>query len=162
MIIRKATPQDAAQLVDILNAVIAIGGTTAYETARALSYFDPFIDAPDPRIFLHIAETQAGIQGLQWVEPLDPPQTYIGGIATFARPGTTQKGVGTALFASTRTASSVAGYTELYAKIRADNTGGLAYYEKMGFRDHLLDKAAPLKDGTPVDRITKRLKLGAV
>ncbi len=159
MIVRKAHPNDAPELVRILNAVIAIGGTTAYQTPRDASYFQPFIAASDPKIFIHVAEAEDRLQGMQWMEPLDPPQTHIGGIATFARPGTAQKGIGTALFKATKQASQAAGYSELYAKIRADNAGGLAYYEKMGFRDHHVDTAVPLTDGTPVDRITKRLKL---
>lgn len=161
MIIRKARPEDKPQMVDILNAVIALGGTTAYEDPLTTAHFDPLIDNTDPRIFLHVAETANTLQGLQWIEPLDPPHTHIGGIATFARPKTTQNGIGTALFQTTKQASKTAGYTELYAKIRADNSGGLVYYEKMGFRDHHIDRAIPLKDGTPVDRITKRLKLAA-
>lgn len=159
MIIRLATPSDAPALADILNAVIAIGGTTAYQTPRDAAYFDPFF-GKDAKVFLHLAETNEGLQGMQWIEPLDPPNTHIGGIATFARPGTAQRGIGTALFEVTKAACVAAGYTKIYAKIRADNTGGLAYYAKMGFRDHLRDAAVPLDDGTPVDRITKRLILG--
>lgn len=159
MIIRKASQSDVPELVDILNAVIAIGGTTAYQDPRTPDYFVPMIAPTDPKLFIHVAEAGGQIQGMQWMEPLDPPKTHIGGIATFARPGTAQKGIGTQLFAMTRQASLDAGYAEIYARIRADNLGGLAYYEKMGFRDHLIDRAVPLKDGTPVDRITKRLRL---
>ena len=158
MIIRPATPADVPQLVDILNQIIAIGGTTAYQDPLDGSYLDRFFKG-HAKTFLHVAETVDGIQGMQWMDALDPPNDHIGGIATFARPKTAQRGIGTALFDTTAAASIAAGYTELYAKIRADNTGGLAYYEKMGFRDHLVDRAVPLKDGTPVDRITKRLKL---
>ena len=158
MIVRPATPEDAQALADILNQVIAIGGTTAYQTPREPIYFAPFFGA-DPKTFLHVAVTDEAVQGMQWIEPLDPPRTHIGGIATFARPGTAQRGIGTALFEVTKAASAAAGYSEIYAKIRADNTGGLAYYDKMGFRDHLIDKAVPLDDGTPVDRITKQLIL---
>ncbi|WP_298295479.1 GNAT family N-acetyltransferase [uncultured Litoreibacter sp.] len=158
MIIRPATPADVPRLIDILNQIIEIGGTTAYQDPLDAGYLDRFFTG-NSKTFLHVAENVDGIQGMQWMDALDPPNDHIGGIATFADPTTTQRGVGTALFDITKAASLAAGYSELYAKIRADNTGGLAYYEKMGFRDHLVDRAVPLKDGTPVDRITKRLKL---
>ncbi len=163
MKIRKARLDDVLQLAYILNQVIRIGGTTAYQEPRSPDYFNRFFDK-GPKVFLHVAEADQ-LVGMQWVTPLDASQAHdasqarIGSIATFARPGITQRGIGSALFKVTRDASQTAGFQTLSAIIRADNTGGLAYYEKMGFRDHLLDRAVPLSDGTLVDRITKRLML---
>ena len=45
------------------------------------------------------------------------------------------------------------------ATIRADNRGGLAYYERMGFREQTRLLGVPLRDGRPVDRVRKRLDL---
>ena len=45
------------------------------------------------------------------------------------------------------------------ATIRADNTGGLAFYGRMGFTDYDCVAGVPLKDGTLVDRIRKRFDL---
>ena len=39
--------------------------------------------------------------------------------------------------------------------IRADNIGGNTFYDRVGFVYHRVEHAAPLKDGTPVDRISK-------
>ncbi len=157
MIIRPARISDAAPLTEILNAVIDIGGTTAYQTAVEPGFFDPLIDSGDPKTFLHVAESETGLEGMQWVRPMEP--TDMGSIATFARPGTTQRGIGTALFQTTFAASMAAGYRVLDATIRADNRGGLAYYTKMGFKDHSMTKDAPLSDGTLVDRVHKRMVL---
>ena len=44
----------------------------------------------------------------------------------------------------------------LNAALRADNVGGIAYYEKMGFSSWKIDKGVPLKSGRPVDRIFLR------
>jgi hypothetical protein len=63
------------------------------------------------------------------------------------------------MFAATKQAATDAGYGFINAKIRADNVPGLAYYTKMGFADHSIDKDVPLSDGTPMDRVTKRLTL---
>lgn len=55
--------------------------------------------------------------------------------------------------------ATLADATEMDATIRADNTGGLMYYSKMGFLDHSVTKGAPFDDGTLVDRRSKRYKL---
>jgi hypothetical protein len=45
--------------------------------------------------------------------------------------------------------------------IRADNIGGNAFYDRIGFVYHRVQRAVPLKDGTPVDRINKRYFLNS-
>jgi ribosomal protein S18 acetylase RimI-like enzyme len=80
-------------------------------------------------------------------------------IATFARRGMTQKGIGAALMEATKAAAQTAGLRVIDATIRADNSGGLAYYTRQGFIDYDVLKDLPLKDGTKVDRIRKRFDL---
>lgn len=155
MIIRKATISDVPSMTAILNEVIKIGGTTAYETPITAAYFTPFLTSPDPRVLIHVAE-QAEVLGFQWVEPSDED---LGNIATFAKPGRTQRGIGSALFQKTRAVSKAVGFKSIKATIRADNTGGLLFYSKLGFTDHSVRKAVPLIDGTLVDRIQKRIDL---
>lgn len=159
MIIRKTSPADAVQITEILNEIIEIGGTTAYQTPRTPEYFKRLVTPEDPKIFLHVAEEDGHVLGFQWLEPLDPPEDRLGGIATFAKPGITRRGIGSALFGATKAAAIAAGYSGIIAVIRADNTGGLAYYRKMGFEDHSVDPQVPLTDGTPVDRVRKQLML---
>jgi GNAT superfamily N-acetyltransferase len=83
-----------------------------------------------------------------------------GDIGTFARRGSTTRGIGSALFAATRAAAIAAGLKAINATIRADNIGGLAFYARMGFVDYAVARAVPLADGTPVDRISRRFDLG--
>ena len=64
------------------------------------------------------------------------------------------------MFATTRPRALELGVATIVAQIRADNHGGLAYYEKLGFRTFDTLSAVPLIDGTPVDRILKRLRVG--
>jgi GNAT superfamily N-acetyltransferase len=80
-------------------------------------------------------------------------------IGTFARVGLTKKGVGSALFAAMQAEARNKGLTAINATIRADNSGGLAFYHRLGFVDHEIVRSVPLKDGTPVDRISKRYPL---
>jgi GNAT superfamily N-acetyltransferase len=153
-------------MCDILNAIIAIGGTTAYE--------DPFtpwtmtanyIAAP-LLIRCTLAEIDARPVGFQALLHPDPAQDHHrplppgwAVIASFVQPGLTGQGIGRALFSATERAARAAGIHTIDATIRADNGSGLTFYGAMGFRDYDVIRAVPLKDGTPVDRIRKRFDL---
>ncbi|SFI11074.1 GNAT family N-acetyltransferase [Albimonas pacifica] len=154
--VRRATPEDAPAMAAILNALIRIGGTTAYEDPLDAAYLAG--KTRDPA-FAHVALDPAGaVIGFQWIEPDDAdPDLAI--IASFVAPGTAQRGVGSALFPHTRAEAVRRGYREIDATIRADNAGGLAYYARQGFVDVAVAPGVPLKDGTPVDRISRRLAL---
>ena len=161
MIIRPATLSDAPEMAALLNEIIRIGGTTANQKEWSITATKAFIEKLKATGCIHVACDQAtgallGYQSLEAYADLPPT---LGIIATFAKVGGVQRGVGTALFAATRKAAPSLGFTELDATIRADNSGGLAYYSKMGFVDHSVAKDVPLDDGTPIDRISKRLTL---
>ena len=89
------------------------------------------------------------LMGFQFVQPKPGLPDGTGDIATFVRIGTAQRGIGTALFARTRGAAAALGYTALNATIRADNTGGLRYYARIGFADHSISRAVPLRRRNP-------------
>ena len=126
MITRYADTEDIPQMVEILNEVIAIGGTTAYQDPVDAAYFERLVNAADRQTFIHVAVADVQVEGFQWISP-HPERDGLATIATFARPGTGQRGIGTALFAATKTAAKDAGYDEIDATIRADNAGGLDY-----------------------------------
>lgn len=156
---RRAGPLDAAPMADLLNDVIAQGGTTALtspvDRTRMLEWMER-----DPHSVWHVAEDDAGqLLGFQWVDQLDPSHADRGHIATFARIGRTGLGIGSALWSATREAAAEAGFKVIEADIRADNTGGLAYYQSRGFEDLARREAVRLDDGTVVDKIIKIFRL---
>ena len=51
------------------------------------------------------------------------------------------------------------GYVTIDAVIRADNEGGLAYYQSRGFETIKLLKDEKLSNGQVVDRVWKRCSL---
>jgi GNAT superfamily N-acetyltransferase len=159
--VRPTVRADALALADLLNEIIAAGGTTAYETPFTPEVFaDVHIDGPGV-ITSMIAEDARGMAaGFQILLANDKLGLGWGDIGTFARRGSTTRGIGSALFAATRAAAIAAGLKAINATIRADNTGGLAFYAKMGFVDYAVARAVPLADGTPVDRISRRFDLG--
>lgn len=154
--IRKAHPNDAPEMAALLNEIIAIGGTTAFENPVSDVFAAAEFIQESHVLCSHVAVDDDGlIAGFQYLTSDARDQDKIGDIATFARRSPVVKGVGTALFHSTQDAARSLGLSKLTAKIRADNTPGLAYYTKMGFVDFDVAKGVPLKDGTPVDRIIK-------
>ena len=158
--IREATPDDAEAMAEILNPIIEAGGTTAYQTPRTGAEMKAMIFTDDLVCAFAALDDAGRIAGFQWVER-DWDDAQLGYIASFARIAPKLPGVGRALFHATVDACRVHGLRAIIAQIRADNPGGLAFYSKMGFRDHSVRPAVPLTDGTPVDRIVKRLELGA-
>jgi L-amino acid N-acyltransferase YncA len=159
-VVRPARKADAAAMAELINAIIAIGGTTAYEDRFDAATMDAeYISLPH-LVSCFVAELDgeiAGFQGLMTAyEDFDLPENWAT-IGTFTRVGLVQRGIGSALLARTLEAAREAGIVTIDATIRADNTGGLAYYSRQGFVDYGRLVGVPLKDGTPVDRVRKRL-----
>ena len=105
MIIRPAVPADAAQMADLINEIIEIGGTTAhkrlFDTARMTAHY---IENPDA-VACHVADQDGvilGFQSLAWADPAHDGDFVLPAdwaiIATFTKVGQTQGGVGTRLF----------------------------------------------------------------
>jgi L-amino acid N-acyltransferase YncA len=157
--IRPVQSSDATALADLLNAIIARGGTTAFETPFTPEELDQrYLTGPTVHCCF-VAEADGALLGFQTLGTQKFLPADIGDIATFTRIGGTQSGVGTALFAATCKRARELGLTAINATIRADNAGGLTFYSRMGFIDHEVVPAVPLRDGTPVDRIRKRFAL---
>lgn len=161
--VRPAAPADAQAMADLLNAIIAIGGTTAYETPFDAARMEAeFISLPQ-LVSCFVAEADGAIVGFQGLmrafDPDDPLPQGWATIGTFARVGLQRGGIGTALFSHTVEAARMAGIAVIDATIRADNTGGLAFYAGRGFIDYARLVGVPLKDGTPVDRVRKRFEV---
>ena len=93
------------------------------------------------------------------IEPHDalPPDTCD--IATFTQLEKTRIGIGSALFERSKTAARALGYAWINATIRADNPGGLAYYQSRGFEDYRIERDISLEDGTIIDKISKSYRL---
>ena len=97
--------------------------------------------------------------GFQWISPHPKLPPEASDIATFVQIGRTGLGIGSALFSSTSQAAKDLGYIWINATIRADNEGGLTYYQSRGFRDWRFDEDVVLDSGQIVSRISKRYDL---
>jgi len=156
--VRRAGALDAAPMAELLNEIIAEGGTTAITEPVDRGFFLDGYQAPQS-IWI-VAEDDAGaLLGFQWVTPLESEPGLVAEIATFARVGRTGLGIGSALFAATREACLAEGYDWIRANIRADNTGGLIYYQSRGFEDYGRIEGYRMDNGQVVDKVLKRYAL---
>lgn len=151
---RPAIEADLPALADLFNHTVRIGGTTAHEEEWDVATFRAeYFDAP---ALIHTVLDDDTPIGFQAVFARDKNRLSIGSFTDQRKP---VRGAGSVIFEATKLAARAAGFAFIDAKIRADNVPGLAYYAKMGFEDYKIDKDVPLLDGTPMDRITKRLVL---
>lgn len=158
--LRRAVPMDAGAMADLLNAIIARGGTTAHVTPVTRAMMESAVQAHSDRSVWTIAEDESGeLLGFQMIEPHPKLPPEAADIATFTKIGKTQTGIGSALFEQTTRAARALGYQWINATIRADNISGLAYYQSRGFEDYKIDRGIELDDWSIVDKISKRLDL---
>ena len=157
--VRRAGALDAGAMAELLNEVISKGGTTALTDPVTRETMAQRV-ASDPRAIWHVAEDDTGaLLGFQWIEPHAEHGPQVAEIATFARVGRTGLGIGSALFEATKAGARAEGYRWINANIRADNTGGLAYYQSRGFEDYGRIEGYRMGNGQVVDKVLKRYDL---
>lgn len=158
--VRKAAVFDAGAMATLLNEIIRIGGTTALTNPVTSRDLGDWMHAEPDASAWHVALTQDGdVTGFQWIAPHPklPPEACD--IATFVKTGKTGLGVGSLLFEATQAAAGCLGYHWINATIRADNSGGLIYYQSRGFRDWHFEEDVPLASGQRVSKTSKRFDL---
>lgn len=142
----------------LLNEIISEGGSTAL--TRPVTADDISNWMATPRSAWQVAlDSSERVTGFQWIEPSIDRPDEAAEIATFVQLGQGGLGIGSALFEATRRAAKELGYRIILATIRADNEGGLIYYQSRGFMDGGLLEGVPLENGTRVDKRIKRFEL---
>ncbi|SHH59389.1 GNAT family N-acetyltransferase [Marivita hallyeonensis] len=158
--VRRAGILDAREMAELLNAIIRKGGTTAFVTEIDRDTILGWFAKVPNRSVWHVAEDADGvILGFQSIEPHPDLPPDACDIATFVKLGQTGLGIGSKLFEASQQAAIGLGYAWINATIRADNTGGLTYYQSRGFEDYARHRDVPLGNGQIVDRISKRYDL---
>ena len=152
MIIRPAGASDAFAMTQVLNRIIAIGGTTAHESPKsAAQVLDDYITGPDV-LSCVVALVEDQLIGWQSVGRWQD-EAHIG---TFVSPDLQARGAGAAMFALTCDTVQKAGVPYLIASIRADNEPGLRYYARIGFVDIAAEPHFALSTGQIVGRVHRR------
>lgn len=158
--VRAASLADARQMSELLNEIIEAGGTTALTDPVSPIEIADWIKSDPKQSSWKVAEDDGGkIMGFQFFTPHPDLPSEAADMATFVRVGAVQLGIGSALFSETAKAAVRLGLVWLNANIRADNSGGLTYYQSRGFRTYRMDENVPLADGKLVERVYKRFDL---
>lgn len=158
--VRRPIPLDTDNMACLLNEIIDEGSTTAL--ARPVTGHDitEWMDFDPARSAWHVAVDGAErVVGFQWIEPEASLPPEAANIATFVQIGQTGLGIGSALFDATRRAAKDLGYLWINANIRADNEGGLIYYQSRGFQDYGTIEGYKMANGLVVDKRLKRFDL---
>jgi len=146
-------PLDAPSMARLLNEIIEVGGTTALVrpvTGDDLVEWMGF--APDQSAWHVALDKEEKVVGFQWISPSEQLPPHAAEIATFVQIGRTGLGIGSSLFNATAKAAKSLGYKWIRANIRADNEGGLTYYQSRGFRDYDVIEGYKMADGTLVNK----------
>jgi L-amino acid N-acyltransferase YncA len=158
--IRPAHVDDTEGMRTLLNEIIRVGGTTAITTELSPDEMrDWFITGKDVASCLVAVDTDGEIVGFQSLSTYGDLPAGCVDIATFARRSRHKTGVGSALFAHTREAASLLGFTAINASIRVENVGGLSYYSRIGFNTYLVEEGDPREQGRAFNRVHKRFDL---
>jgi L-amino acid N-acyltransferase YncA len=158
--VRKAIRLDTAEMASLLNEIISQGGTTAMTRPVTGADIAEWMDNAVGQNAWHVAvDGSEKIVGFQWIEPGGYLPKEAAEIATFVQIGQTGLGIGSKLFDATRKAAKELGYVWINANIRADNEGGLVYYQSRGFADYGIIEDYELADGQLVNKKLKRFDL---
>ena len=159
--VRPAIALDAPSMARLLNPIIEEGSTTAITTKVTGDTLAAWMSDKYDRAAWHVAvDNSEEVMGFQWIAQGDDylPREAAE-IATFVHVGQTGLGIGSKLFDATKRAAKDLGYTWINANIRADNEGGLIYYQSRGFQDYGRIEGYEMANGQVVDKILKRYDL---
>ena len=136
--VRDARPEDAAEIVRILNPIIDAGTFTVLDTPFTVEAERAFIESFPPRGIFHVAEDPADgrLLGFQDVSPFAEYTRafdHVGVIGTFVDLSRRRQGIARRLFRATFEAARLKGYEKFFTFIRADNPAALATYRHHGF-----------------------------
>ena len=158
--VRIAGPADARSIAEMLSDVLFSADASTLQGPVDTATIRKWMATAPERANWVVAEDDIGaILGLQWIEPHADLPPEAANIATFVRPGRQQLGVGSALFSATAKAARALGYVWINATIRADNAGGITYYQSRGFRVWKHEQDVEIAPGRRVGRVLKRYDL---
>ena len=139
LLIRDATPDDAAGIVSVFNPIIEARTFTLFDTPFTLEAERSYIERLAPRDIFHVAVRAhdgvvVGFQSMAPFADYTHVSDHVGVIGTYVDLGSRRQGIARRLFAVTFEAAPRKGYEKIFTYIRADNHAALATYQQHGFR----------------------------
>jgi dephospho-CoA kinase len=151
VVIRLATVQDAAGIVDVLNTVVRECRFTALERPLTLDEEIAFLSARGPRDAVTVAECAGRIVGFQTLDPFMPSiasMAHVAQMGTYILPAYRRFGLGRRLFRASCDVALMHGYEKVVVYVREGNRGAQRFYRRLGF--------------VPCGRLTDQTRIGDV
>ena len=139
LLIRDASPDDAAGIVSVFNPIIEARSFTLFDTPFTVEAERSYIEGLGARDIFHVA-VRASDNTILGFQSMAPFATYthafdhVGVIGTYVDLGRRRQGIAKCLFPATFEAARQKGYEKIFTYILADNPAALATYQKHGFR----------------------------
>jgi len=139
LLIRDATPDDAAGVVSVLNPIIEARSFTLFDTPFTTEAERSYIANLAERDIFHVA-VRADDDAVVGFQSMAPFATYthafdhVGVVGTYVDLENRRQGIAKRLFPATIEAARRKGYEKIFTYIRTDNPVALATYQKHGFR----------------------------
>ena len=138
MLVRKATVNDARQVADVMNSVIAEGKYTIFDRPFSEEEERNFISSLGIRSALHVAEIDGEITGVQSIDLLTNLAASVQHVATM---GTWLPleyrglGIGRCLAEESFRFAKSHDYRKILIQVLSDNHRALRFYRSLGFSD---------------------------
>jgi len=162
MVIRRATPDDASDIVSVIEVVAAERKFSAIDRPWTVEEERHYLESLSAREAIHIAVDDAGaIAGLQVLDrwsPLDS-MSHVGTLGTFLLPAWRRRGIGHRLWDATHGFAREAAYRKLLIFVRAANSSAQSFYRGLGFSECGRLSRQTIIDGVAEDEIMMELHL---
>ena len=161
--VRRAVPEDAPGIVDVLAVVVAERVHSAIDRVWDVEEERNYLESLSAREAIHIAADGANhIVGLQildrWSALLDS-MAHVGQVGTFLLPAWRGRGVGRELWKATEAFARDARYRKLVVQVRGANDHAQSFYRRLGFAECGRLSRQVIIDGSQDDEILMELFL---
>lgn len=163
MLVRRATPADAAAIAAVLTVIAAERTHSAIERAWPPGEQQRYLAGLSTREAFHVAvDAEQGIVGYQALDlwsPLLSSMAHVAQVGTFLLPEWRGRGVGKQLWNATEAFARAAGYRKLAIQVRASNINAQRFYGRLGFAECGRLRRQVIIDGVEDDEVLMELFL---
>lgn len=163
LLIRKASPRDAAGIVAVLETIVSERIHSAIDRAWTVEQEAQYLESLSSREIFHVAVAEnsqiAGFQSLDRWSTLLSSMSHVAQVGTFLLPEWRGKGIGRMLWDATVVFAKEAGYRKLAIQVRASNTGAQGFYRRLGFNECGRLTRQVIIDGVEDDEVMMELFL---
>ena len=136
IVVRPATVEDAAGILQVLNAIVREQRFTALDRELTLEEELEFLRRRGPRDGIFVAEQGDRILGFQGLDPFMPAidaMSHVAQLGTYVLPAHWNQGIGGRMFAASCDFASAHGYQKMVIYVRAGNEQAQDFYRHLGF-----------------------------